>query len=111
MSLPDATASAALGAAHVRPVWFAYLDFDTDPVRANSSGATLTPSGSGDADLDGQSFVGNHQSRRRSSTALYRKARYRRQRVVRQPDAGRIYGNPTHDSCFKIFDEQRKRSR
>lgn len=58
MSLPDATASAALGAAHVRPVWFAYLDFDTDPVRANSSGATLTPSGSGDADLDGQSFIG-----------------------------------------------------
>lgn len=58
MSLPDPTASAALDADIIKPVFFAFLDFDTDEVRANSSGADITPSGTGDADLDGHLFTG-----------------------------------------------------
>lgn len=58
MSLPDATAAAALEESVVRPIWFAYLDFDTDAVRANSSGADVAVSGTGDADLDGFDFIG-----------------------------------------------------
>lgn len=58
MSLPDATHSAALDASVILPVWFVYLDIDTDPVFANTSGADFTPSGTGDADLDGHEFLG-----------------------------------------------------
>lgn len=58
MSLPDATHSAALDAAFIKPVWFAWLDILGDPVRANTSGANITPTGSGDADLDDLEFVG-----------------------------------------------------
>lgn len=62
MSRPDATASAALDAEIVKPVYFAYLDFVGDPIRANSSGADLTPTGTGDSDLDGHVFIGiSHQ--------------------------------------------------
>lgn len=58
MSLPDATHAAALDAQVVNPVWFAWLDFDGDPVRANTSGRDITPTGTGDADLDDLAFVG-----------------------------------------------------
>lgn len=58
MSRPDSTASAALGAEVVKPVWFAFLDFLGDPVRANSSGADITLTGTGDPDLDGHLFIG-----------------------------------------------------
>jgi hypothetical protein len=58
MSLPDATHAAALDAEVVKPVWFAWLDFVGDPVRANTSGANITPSGTGDPDLDGDEFFG-----------------------------------------------------
>lgn len=58
MSLPDATHAAALDAEVIKPVWFGYLDFDGDPVRANTSGANITPSGTGDSDLDGNEFIG-----------------------------------------------------
>lgn len=58
MSLPDATHSAALDAAIINPVWFAWLDFNGDPVRANTSGRDITPTGTGDADLDDLAFVG-----------------------------------------------------
>ena len=58
MSLPDATHSAALDAAVVKPVWFAFLDFVGDPVRANTSGRDVTPSGTDDPDLDGKTFIG-----------------------------------------------------
>lgn len=58
MSVPDATAAAALEADIIKPVFFAYLDIDTDPVRANSSGHDITPSGTGDGDLDGDLFIG-----------------------------------------------------
>lgn len=58
MSLPDSTAAAALGDPVIKPVFFAFLDFVDDPVRANSSGHDITPSGSGDPDLDDQLFLG-----------------------------------------------------
>lgn len=58
MSLPDATAAAALGASVIKPVFFAFLDFVDDPVRANSSGHDVTPSGTGDTDLDDNLFLG-----------------------------------------------------
>lgn len=58
MSLPDATAVAALQAEVIKPIFFAWLDIDGDPVRCNTSGANITPSGTGDADIDGFEFVG-----------------------------------------------------
>jgi hypothetical protein len=58
MPLPDATHAAALDAEVIKPVWFVYLDFLDDEVRANTSGANVTPTGTGDADLDGHQFDG-----------------------------------------------------
>lgn len=58
MSLPDATHAAALDAEVIKPAWFVYLDIEGDPVRANSSGTNITPSGTGDPDLDGHEFLG-----------------------------------------------------
>lgn len=58
MSLPDPTAVAALNLPVIKPVFFAYLDIDTDPVRANTSGADITPTGTGDDDLDDILFTG-----------------------------------------------------
>ena len=58
MSVPDATHAAALGEEVIKPVFFAWLDIDGDPIRANTSGTDITPAGSGDADLDGHSFIG-----------------------------------------------------
>ncbi|MFN3474091.1 MAG: hypothetical protein ACK4ZW_08605 [Blastomonas sp.] len=58
MSLPDSTAAAALDAAVIKPVWFAYLDIDGDPVRCNTSGADITVTGTGDPDLDDMTFIG-----------------------------------------------------
>lgn len=58
MSLPDATASAALSARVIKPVYFVYLDFLGEPVLANTSGANVTPSGTGVAKLDGNEFIG-----------------------------------------------------
>ena len=58
MSLPDPVAGAALDLPVIKPVFFAYLDMNTDPVRANSSGHDITPTGTGDVDLDGHLFTG-----------------------------------------------------
>jgi len=58
MSLPDSVHAAALDAEVIKPVWFAWLDFVGDPVRANTSGSDVTPIGTGDADLDDFSFLG-----------------------------------------------------
>lgn len=58
MSLPDPAHAAALSASHIKPVFFAWLDLVGDPVRANTSGANVTPSGTGDPDLDGHEFIG-----------------------------------------------------
>lgn len=58
MSLPDTTHAAALDAEVINPVFFAWLDIDGDPVRANTSGADITPTGTGDDDLDDFEFIG-----------------------------------------------------
>lgn len=58
MSLPDATASAALSADIIKPIFFAWLNILGDPVRANTSGADVTPTGTGDNDLDDYEFIG-----------------------------------------------------
>lgn len=58
MSLPDSTAIAALSAEVIKPVFYAFLDIDGGQVRCNTSGADVTPSATGDADLDGQTFTG-----------------------------------------------------
>lgn len=58
MSLPDSTAIAALGAEVIKPVFYAFLDIDGGQVRCNTSGADITPSGTGDPDLDGDLFTG-----------------------------------------------------
>lgn len=58
MSLPDPHAAAFLGADVIRPIFFVYMDLDGDQVRANSSGYDITPSGTGDPDLDGHIFYG-----------------------------------------------------
>jgi hypothetical protein len=58
MSRPDAAASAALDAAHIKPIFFVYLDVLGDVLRANSSGADATPASTGDTDLDGLLFTG-----------------------------------------------------
>lgn len=57
MSLPDATAAAAMDGDVVKPVWFVFLDIVGNPVRANSSGADIAIAGSGQADLDG-TYIG-----------------------------------------------------
>lgn len=58
MSLPDPSASAALGAMVIKPVFFVYLDIVGGVVRCNTSGANVTPSGTGEPALDGKSFIG-----------------------------------------------------
>lgn len=58
MSLPDNTAIAALYQPVIKPVFFVFLDINGDPVRCNTSGADITPSGTGDPDLDGKTFLG-----------------------------------------------------
>lgn len=58
MSLPDATAIAALQADIIKPVFYAFLDIAGGQVRCNTSGADVVPSGTGDTDLDGKTFTG-----------------------------------------------------
>jgi hypothetical protein len=57
MSRPDATASAALSAQIIKPIFFGFLDFVNEPIRANTSGADVTVTGSGMVDLDG-AYIG-----------------------------------------------------
>ena len=58
MSLPDSTAAAALEAEVIKPVFFAWLNIVGDEVRANSSGHDITPTATGDDDLDDNLFIG-----------------------------------------------------
>lgn len=55
MALPDATAGAALTGDFV-PAWVAYLDIVGDPVRVTTAPYSLSFSGTGDSDLDGQNY-------------------------------------------------------
>lgn len=58
MSVPDSTAIAALQDEIIKPVFFGFLDFVGDPIRANTSGHDVVPSGTSDSDLDSHTFVG-----------------------------------------------------
>jgi len=58
VSIPDVQHRAALGLSVIKPVFFAWLDILGDPVRANTSGENITPTGTGDPDLDGLQFSG-----------------------------------------------------
>lgn len=58
MSIPDPTHAAALDEPIIKPVFFAWLDINGDPVRANTAGKNITPTGSGDPDLDDYEFLG-----------------------------------------------------
>jgi hypothetical protein len=51
----DVTAAAAV-AGDFAPAWFVWLDVTGDPVRVTNYGADITFSGTGDADLDGNTF-------------------------------------------------------
>lgn len=57
MSLPDAAAAAAMDAPVIKPVWFVFMDFQPEPLRATSKGVDVTVSGSGQPDLDGD-YIG-----------------------------------------------------
>jgi len=56
MAGPDATAIAALDADYLKPAFVCYLDILGEPIRATTWPADLTFSGTGDPDLDGNTF-------------------------------------------------------
>lgn len=56
-SRPDATATSALGGEIVRPRFLAWLDILGDNVRATTWPVSITPTGTGDTDLDGHTFT------------------------------------------------------
>lgn len=58
MSLPDASASAALDADFIQPGFFAFLDILGDPIRCNTLGFDVALSGTGFPEMDGQTFTG-----------------------------------------------------
>ena len=55
---PDAAASAQLDQTVTKPVFFIYMDFATEPVRANTAGADITRTGTGDPEIDDFLFDG-----------------------------------------------------
>ena len=54
----DPTASAALDGIVIKPVFMAFVDFPDEPLRANTSGADLALTGTGEPDIDGFVFSG-----------------------------------------------------
>lgn len=56
MSGPDATAAAALALPLLHPCFVGYLDFSGDPLRVTTAPYPVTFSGTGDTDLDGNTF-------------------------------------------------------
>ena len=58
MSRATGDASTALDEAYIRPIFFAYLDIDGDPLRACTANQSITINGTGDTDLDGFTFDG-----------------------------------------------------
>lgn len=58
MSRPDPAAAAVLGDDNINPIFFVYLDFLGDPMRANSSGHDIVPSGTAYPELNGKLFDG-----------------------------------------------------
>ena len=55
---PDSTASAQIEKNVFRPVFFAFMDFVNEPIRANTAAQDMALSATGDADLDGFTFSG-----------------------------------------------------
>jgi len=55
-SRPNSTAQTALSQDVVRPAFLCWMDIVGDPVRATTYPVDLTPTGTGDADLDGYTF-------------------------------------------------------
>lgn len=53
----DSSAQAALEAGAFAPAFFIWVDVDGDPIRATTFGQDVTFAGTGDADLDGNTFV------------------------------------------------------
>jgi len=56
MGAPDAAAQAAIAADVIRPVFVGFLDILGDPIRVTTAPYSVQFSGTGDADLDGQTF-------------------------------------------------------
>ena len=54
----DSTSSAALDSVVIKPVFLAFIDFANEPMRVNTSGADITPPGTGEPDLDDKLFSG-----------------------------------------------------
>ncbi|MDZ7906366.1 MAG: hypothetical protein U5N55_11750 [Cypionkella sp.] len=54
----DATASAALDRPNIKPVYLAFIDFLTEKMWVNTSGADVTLTGTGEPDIDGHTFLG-----------------------------------------------------
>lgn len=54
----DATASAALDAQIIKPVFLGFVDFLNEPMRVNTSGADMAFTGTGEPDIDGFTFLG-----------------------------------------------------
>lgn len=54
----DATASAALDATVIKPVFLGFIDFLNEPMRVNTSGADMAFTGTGEPDIDGFTFYG-----------------------------------------------------
>lgn len=52
----DTASKAAVASAVIAPAFFVFLDIAGDPIRVTTYAAPVTPSGAGDADLDGQTF-------------------------------------------------------
>jgi hypothetical protein len=52
----DSTAKAAVNSSFA-PAWFIYLDILSDPLRVTTFGANVAFSGTGDSDLDGNTFT------------------------------------------------------
>lgn len=52
----DATAKAALDGTAFSPAWFIWLDIDGDPLRVTTFGQDVAFTGTGDTDLDGNTF-------------------------------------------------------
>jgi hypothetical protein len=53
----DATAKAAVAGTGLACAWFIFLDFAGDPLRSTTFPADVAFAGTGDGDLDGQTFV------------------------------------------------------
>lgn len=53
---PDSTAVAAFAAERLKPAFFGFLDFDGDPLRATTWPANIAFTGTGDDDLDGNTY-------------------------------------------------------